>query len=139
MAVSPAAKDADYLVPMAGQISRFTGHNCPTALMQFAIERVIDETSDLSVYETNANLLYNELTRIGYKLVKPMGTFYMMPRVPSANGDANEWCWKAARELGLITVPGDSFQCPGHFRISYCVPTEMIEKAIPLFEKAYSF
>ncbi len=143
MAVNPAAKDADYIVPMAGQVSRFTGHNCPTALMQLAIERVLDETSDLSIYETNAELLYKELTRIGYKVVKPMGTFYMMPRVPVKDGeelgDANEWCWKAARELGLITVPGDSFLCPGHFRISYCVPTEMIEKAIPLFEKAYEF
>ena len=137
MAVNPAAKDADYIVPMAGQISRFTGHNCPTALMQFAIERVIDETSDLSIYEKNAELLYKELTRIGYSIVKPMGTFYMMPKTPTP--DANEWCWKAARELGLITVPGDSFECPGHFRISYCVPTEMIEKAIPLFEKAFNF
>ena len=139
MAVNPAAKDAELLVPMAGQVSRFTGHNCPTALMQLAIERVIDETSDLSIYEKNANLLYEKLTRFGYEIVKPMGTFYMMPRVPGASGDANEWCWKVARELGLITVPGDSFQCPGHFRISYCVPTEMIEKALPLFEKAYNF
>jgi aspartate aminotransferase len=137
MAVNPAAKDADLLVPMAGQISRFTGHNCPTALMQFAIERVIDETSDLSIYEKNAELLYTELTRIGYSIVKPMGTFYMMPKTPFE--DANEWCWKAARELGLITVPGDSFECPGHFRISYCVPTEMIEKSIPLFEQAFNF
>ena len=137
MAVNPAAKDADLLVPMAGQISRFTGHNCPTALMQFAIERVIDETSDLSIYEKNAELLYTELTRIGYSVVKPMGTFYMMPKTPFE--DANEWCWKAARELGLITVPGDSFECPGHFRISYCVPTEMIEKSIPLFEQAFNF
>ena len=47
----------------------------------------------------------------------------------------NEFCWKAAKELGLIIVPGDSFDCPGYFRISYCVPTELIEKAIPLFEK----
>ena len=143
MAVNPAAKDADLIVPMAGQVSRFTGHNCPTALMQFAIERVIDETSDLGIYEKNAKLLYDELTRIGYKIVKPMGTFYMMPRVPGSTNeeprDANDWCWKTARSLGLITVPGDSFYCPGHFRISYCVPTEMIEEAIPLFEEAYNF
>ena len=138
MAVNPAARDADLLVPMAGQVSRFTGHNCPTALMQFAIERVIDETSDLSIYEKNANLLYNALTEIGYEVVKPMGTFYMMPKVPNG-GDANDWCWKAAKNLGLITVPGDSFICPGHFRISYCVPTEMIEKAIPLFKETFKF
>lgn len=136
-AVNPAAKDADYLVPMMGQVSRFTGHNCPTALMQFAVEKCLDETSDLSIYERNANLLYDALTKIGYKCVKPMGTFYMFPESPCE--DANEFCWKAAKELGLIIVPGDSFDCPGHFRISYCVPTELVEKAIPLFEKAYHF
>ncbi len=136
-AVNPKAKDAEYLVPMMGQISRFTGHNCPTALMQFAVEKVLDETSDLSVYETNANILYEALINIGYHCVRPMGTFYMFPESPTA--DANEFCWKAAKELGLITVPGDSFACPGHFRISYCVPTELVKKAIPLFEKAYHF
>lgn len=136
-AVNPKAKDADYLVPMMGQISRFTGHNCPTALMQFAVEKCLDETADLSVYEKNANLLYQALTEIGYRCVRPMGTFYMFPETPCE--DANAFCWKAARELGLITVPGDSFECPGHFRISYCVPTSQVEKAIPLFEKAYHF
>ncbi len=135
MAVNPKAKDAEFLVPMAGQVSRFTGHNCPTALMQLAIEKVVDMTSDLSIYEKNAELLYNALTEIGYKCVKPLGTFYMFPQSPIP--DANEFCWKAAKELGLIIVPGDSFECPGHFRISYCVPTELIEKAIPLFKAAY--
>ena len=133
MAVNPKAKDADYLVPMAGQISRFTGHNCPSSIMQLAIERVINDTSDLSIYEKNAELLYNALSAQGYEIVKPMGTFYMFPKSPIP--DANEFCWKAARELGLIIVPGDSFDCPGYFRISYCVATEQIERAIPLFEK----
>ena len=137
MAVNPKAKDAEYLVAMAGQISRFTGHNCPSSIMQLAIEKVIDDTCDLSIYERNAELLYNALTKIGYEVVKPMGTFYMFPKSPIP--DANEFCWKGAKELGLIIVPGDSFECPGYFRISYCVPTELIEKAIPLFEKLYNF
>jgi hypothetical protein len=51
MAVNPKAKDADYLVAMAGQVSRFTGHNCPSSIMQLAIEKVIDDTCDLSIYE----------------------------------------------------------------------------------------
>ena len=135
LAVNPKAVDAAKIVPMCGQISRFTGHNCPSSLMQRAIEPVLDETSDLSIYETNANLLYEALTRIGYSVVKPGGTFYMFPKAPI--DDANEFCWTAAKELGLIIVPGDSFECPGHFRISYCVPTEQIERAIPLFEELY--
>ena len=135
LAVNPKAKDADLIVPMCGQISRFTGHNCPSSLMQLAVEPVLYETSDLSIYEKNAVLLYDALTRIGYTVVKPGGTFYMFPRSPIA--DANEFCWTAAKELGLIIVPGDSFECPGHFRISYCVPTGQIEKAIPLFEDLF--
>ncbi|MGN0435999.1 MAG: pyridoxal phosphate-dependent aminotransferase [Wujia sp.] len=135
VAVNPAAKDADIIVPMCGQISRFTGHNCPPSIIQLAVEKVLDKTSDLSVYETNKNILYKELTGIGYHVVEPGGTFYMFPR--TLTSDANEFCWRAAKELNLIIVPGDSFYCPGHFRISYCVNTDMVERSIPLFEKLY--
>lgn len=135
VAVNPACNDAKLIVLMCGQISRYTGHNCPPSIIQLGVENVIDMTSDLSIYETNKNLLFKELTRIGYQVVEPGGTFYMFPRALIA--DANEFCWKAAKELDLILVPGDSFNCPGHFRIAYCVPTSMLEKAIPLFEKLY--
>ncbi|MDE6026359.1 MAG: pyridoxal phosphate-dependent aminotransferase [Lachnospiraceae bacterium] len=135
VAVNPACKDASLIVLMCGQISRFTGHNCPPSIIQLAIEKILDTTSDLSIYEKNKNILYKELTRIGYHIVEPGGTFYMFPR--SLTEDANEFCWRAAKELDLITVPGDSFHCPGHFRISYCVTTDMIERSIPLFEKLY--
>lgn len=136
VAVNPACKDAKLIVLMCGQISRFTGHNCPPSIIQLGVEKILDMTSDLSIYETNKNILYKELTRIGYHVVEPGGTFYMFPRtlIP----DANEFCWTAAKELNLIIVPGDSFNCPGHFRISYCVTTDMVEKSIPLFEKLYN-
>ena len=135
VAVNPKAKDAEYIVPMCGQISRFTGHNCPPSIIQLAVEKVLDITSDLSIYERNADKLYRELTRIGYHIVKPGGTFYMFPR--ALTGDANEFCWRAARELNLIIVPSDSFRVPGHFRISYCVTEDVVEQSIPLFEKLY--
>ena len=135
VAVNPKAYMAEKIVPMCGQISRFTGHNCPSSLMQRAIEGELYNTSDLSIYEENALLLYDALTKIGYEIVRPGGTFYMFPKSPIE--DANLFCWTGAKELGLIIVPGDSFECPGHFRISYCVPTEQIRKAIPLFEELY--
>lgn len=135
VAVNPACKNAKLIVLMCGQISRFTGHNCPPSIIQLGIEKILDTTSDLSIYEENKNILYRELTRIGYHIVEPGGTFYMFPR--SLSEDANEFCWKAAKELDLILVPGDSFNCPGHFRISYCVTTDMVKRSIPLFEKLY--
>ncbi|MBS6516265.1 MAG: pyridoxal phosphate-dependent aminotransferase, partial [Bifidobacterium longum] len=80
VAVNPTATDADLLVPMMGQISRGTGHNCPPSSIQLGVAKVIDQTADLNVYETNMNLLYDALTGIGFDVVRPGGTFYIFPK-----------------------------------------------------------
>lgn len=134
VAVNPKCKDAELIINMCGQVSRFTGHNCPSSLIQLGVARVLDETSDLSIYEKNKNILYKELTAMGYECVEPDGTFYMFPKTPIA--DANEFCNMTAHELDLILVPGDSFMCPGHMRLAYCTTTDMVERSLPLFEKA---
>lgn len=116
VAVNPKCKDAELIINMCGQVSRFTGHNCPSSLIQLGVAKVLDETSDLSIYEKNKNILYKELTAMGYECVEPGGTFYMFPKTPIA--DANEFCNMTAHELDLILVPGDSFMCPGHMRLA---------------------
>ena len=70
VAVNPRATDAELIVPMCGQISRGTGHNCPGSSVQLAVAKVVDETSDLSVYEKNMNLLYDALVRLGVALLR---------------------------------------------------------------------
>lgn len=132
IAVNPACKDAAKIVDMCGQISRGIGHNCPPSLIQLAVARVLDQTADLSVYENNKNILYRELTRIGYQIVEPGGTFYMFPKALEESAAA--FCEKA-KQHDLLLVPSDSFGVPGHFRISYCVPTEKVERSIPVFEQ----
>lgn len=134
VAVNPKCKDAELIINMCGQVSRFTGHNCPSSLIQLGVAKVLDETSDLSIYEKNKNIMYKELTAMGYECVEPGGTFYMFPKTPIA--DANEFCNMTAHELDLILVPGDSFMCPGHMRLAYCTTTDMVERSLPLFEKA---
>ena len=134
VAVNPKCKDAELIINMCGQVSRFTGHNCPSSLIQLGVAKVLDETSDLSIYEKNKNILYKELTAMGYECIEPGGTFYMFPKTPIA--DANEFCNMTAHELDLILVPGDSFMCPGHMRLAYCTTTDMVERSLPLFEKA---
>lgn len=134
VAVNPKCKDAELIINMCGQVSRFTGHNCPSSLIQLGVAKVLDETSDMSIYEKNKNILYKELTAMGYECVEPGGTFYMFPKTPIA--DANEFCNMTAHELDLILVPGDSFMCPGHMRLAYCTTTDMVERSLPLFEKA---
>ncbi len=134
VAVNPKCKDAELIVLMCGQISRFTGHNCPPSMIQLGVAEVIDMTADLSIYETNKNILFTELTKMGYDCVEPGGTFYMFPKTPIA--DSDKFCRTVADELNLVLVPGDSFLCPGHMRIAYCTTTDLVERALPLFEKA---
>lgn len=131
LAVNPKATDADLIAAMCGQISRGIGHNCPASTSQLAVARVIDETSDLSVYETNRNLLYDALTRIGFEVVKPDGTFYIFPK--ALEEDAAAFCRKALA-YDLILVPSDNFGCPGYFRMAYCIDTEKVKRSIPVLE-----
>lgn len=132
IAVNPECDEVNILVDVFGQISRGIGHNCPPSLMQLAIETVLDKTADLSVYEKNKEILFEELTKLGFECVKPGGTFYMFPRALEEN--ANHFCEKA-KEFDLLLVPGDSFGCPGHFRISYCVDTDKVIRSLDAFRK----
>lgn len=132
IAVNPACEDSALLVEMFGQISRGIGHNCPPSIIQLAVTKALYDTADLSVYETNKNILYTELTKMGFEIVEPGGTFYMFPK--ALEEDALAFC-NRAKELDLLLVPSNSFGVPGHFRISYCIPTEKVERSIPVFQK----
>ena len=132
VAVNPVCTDAVAIVEMCGQISRGTGHNCPTYIMQLAVAETIDLTADLSVYETNMNILYKELTDLGFTCTKPGGTFYIFPR--ALEEDAVAFCNKALK-YDLILVPSDSFGCPGFFRMAYCIDTEKVERSLPALRK----
>lgn len=127
VAVNPYCKDAEDMIQMCGQISRGIGHNCPPSIIQLAVSRVLDKTADLSVYETNRNLLYRELKALGFECVKPGGTFYIFPK--ALEEDAVEFCKKALK-YDLILVPGDTFGAPGYFRMAYCVDTEKVERSL---------
>jgi aspartate aminotransferase len=39
------------------------------------------------------------------------------------------------QEENILTVPGSGFGGPGHFRIAYCVSEDVIERALPGFER----
>ena len=132
IAVNPACKDAELIINMCGQISRGIGHNCPSSLIQLGVAKVLDITSDLKVYETNMNLIYNELMDLGFTCVKPGGTFYIFPK--ALEEDAVAFCKKALK-YDLVLVPSNSFGCPGHFRMAYCIQTEKVERSLKALRK----
>lgn len=111
---------------------RVLGYVCAPSLFQKVIERCIDDTADVSVYKRNRDLLFNSLTDMGFECVYPDGAFYLF--VKAMEEDSRAFC-ERAKEYELLLVPADSFGTPGYVRVSYCVQTETIEKALPAFEK----
>lgn len=127
VAANPKCRDAELISAICGQISRGMGHNCPPSIIQMAVAEVVDLTADMSVYETNMNLLYQELTALGFSCVKPGGTFYIFPK--TLEEDATAFCQKAL-QYDLVLVPSDSFGVPGYFRMAYCIDTEKVERSL---------
>ncbi|WP_373899746.1 pyridoxal phosphate-dependent aminotransferase [Haloimpatiens sp. FM7315] len=112
--------------------ARASGHVCAPTLFQRVIEKCVDVKPNLETYEKNRNLLYDSFTKMGYNCAKPDGAFYLFFEAPKGY-TALEFSEKAKKQNVLI-VPGDDFGCPNHLRLSYCVTTEQIEKALPIFE-----
>ena len=71
------------------------------------------------------------MTSYGFEVVKPQGAFYLFIKAPMEN--AKEFS-EVAKTFELLIVSSDSFGCPGYARISYCVKTEQIIRALPAFK-----
>lgn len=121
---------------MAGLIfsNRVLGFVNAPALFQRVVKDVQNVTIDVEPYRRRRDLIYNELTRIGYEVVKPQGAFYFFPKSPLA--DEMEFIpLLTARKV--LVVPGRGFGTPGYFRISYCFPDRVIEGALTGLAEAY--
>ena len=128
--VSPRAKEFSALYAAVCGAGRALGFVCAPSLFQQLIPDVLGLTVDLSAYEANRRLLLDSLTAYGFSVVPPSGAFYLFIKAPG--GDANAFC-ERAKEQEILLVPSDDFGCPGYVRLSYCVTTEQIERALPAF------
>ncbi len=132
IAFSDEAEDSAILLGVLAGAARDMSYVGVPTLFQMVIERCVDETSDLSVYQRNKDILYSGLVSMGYECVEPGGTFYAFPR--SLEPDAAAFC-ERARKYDLVLVPGDGFGCPGHVRIAFCTSTDKVERSLERFEK----
>lgn len=120
------------VMPALNVANRILGFVNAPSLFQRVIAKCLDSTVDMNIYKRNRDLLYNHLIKIGFSCVKPEGAFYLFPKslIPDDVEFANE-----AKKFNLLIVPGSSFKCPGHFRLSYCISYDKIEKSLDSFDK----
>lgn len=132
LAVSPRAADAERLFEAATFCNRTLGFVNAPSLFQHAVADCLDLSVDVQRYLERRELLLGHLQGLGFDIVPPGGAFYLFPRTPIAD-DA-----QFVRELieeRLLVVPGSGFGCPGHFRVSYAVPMDAIERSLPAWNR----
>ncbi len=132
IAVNPKAENAREIYAAVCGAGRTLGYVCAPALFQRVAAACDGLTADLSVYKRNRDLLYNGLTDCGFTCIYPDGAFYLF--VKAAEEDAAAFC-ERAKKYELLLVDGKDFGYKGWVRIAYCVQTERIEKALPLFRE----
>lgn len=130
--VIPSEIDDYSLIFDAASIStRILGFVNAPSLMQRAVAKCLEESTDIEAYNQNRKLLYSGLKDSGFECSYPQGAFYMWMKTPC---DDKEFC-HMAKKYNILVVPGSSFACPGYVRIAYCVGEKTIEGALPGFKK----
>lgn len=131
LVIPDEAEDFENLVSACNVATRILGFVNAPSLQQLAIEKCLGETSDISAYDKNRELLYTKLTEYGFECTKPQGAFYLFVKCPI---DEKEFVEKA-KELRLLLVGGKSFACEGYVRLAYCVSYKTIQDSLAQFKK----
>jgi aspartate aminotransferase len=101
--------------------------------MQYAMGDLEKASVDVAALQRRRDRIVRALDEMGYETVKPEGTFYVLVRSPLEDDVA--FTRLLARE-NVFVLPGRLFELPGWFRISLTANDDMVERALPGFERA---
>jgi aspartate aminotransferase len=133
LALSPCLPEFQALRDACTFANRILGFINAPAIWQWVIAEVADLQIDPRPYQEKRDLLWEGLTRFGYEVTKPQGTFYMFPKAPIADDLAFV---RGLMDEGILAVPGSGFGRSGYFRLSLTIPLQTIQRALPGFERA---
>ncbi|MFC1915747.1 pyridoxal phosphate-dependent aminotransferase [Chloroflexota bacterium] len=133
IAIHPECHQREELVNGFIHCNRTLGFVNASALMQHVVRHLQAVTISVTEYQQKRDFLYENLTEMGYTMVKPQGAFYMFPKSPLE--DDVDFV-RELQQLKVLTVPGRGFGTPGHFRIAYCVEDKVLEGSLAGFRKA---
>ncbi|BAK81460.1 pyridoxal phosphate-dependent aminotransferase [Candidatus Arthromitus sp. SFB-rat-Yit] len=88
-------------------------------------------------FRARRDFVYNRLIKMGFKVEKPMGAFYIFPSLEGiASKDSYDFCVDLIKYAGVACVPGSAFgeMGEGYMRISYCNSIDELEKGLVRIE-----
>ena len=124
--------EAEQVISAATIANRVCGAVNAPSLIQRALIRCIDASTDIEAYNANRELLYGGLKELGFECAKPQGAFYLFVKAP--DGDDGHFV-DVCKKYNVLVVPGKSFACADYVRLAYCVSNDMIRRSLPAFKK----
>jgi aspartate aminotransferase len=109
------------------------GHAVPNAVLQRALGDLEKLSVDVKALQRRRDRMVESLHSGGYDVHSPEGTFYLLPRSPIPDDIA--FTERLARDK-VFVLPGTLVEMPGWFRISVTGNDEMVERALPILERA---
>lgn len=115
---------------------------CPVSFVQYAAARALQDPRSRAAtesmrqeYQKRRDYLYKRLSNVdGLVVNRPMGAFYMFPRV---DFEDNVFAEKLLSEGRVVVVPGSAFGTygRGHVRLCYATSMSNIEEATSRIER----
>ena len=135
LAIHPGAAFRDEL--KAGLIfsMRALGQVSANATLQRCAAELVDVPRDSvrEFYRQRRDRVAAALDEMGLEAPPLEGAFYAFPKSPEPDDLA--FC-RRSLDKGLVVVPGTAFGVPGHFRLSYAVPEDVLERGLALLKQA---
>lgn len=133
LAVHPEMEDKANLLDALTLANRILGFVNAPALMQRVVAELQDVSVDTSIYARRKELICSVLKDAGFTFTEPKGAFYVFPQTPISD---DVKFVALLQEEKILAVPGTGFGSPGHMRIAFCIPGDVITRSAESFKRA---
>ena len=134
IAVGADVPEVDTLMDALIFCNRTLGFNNAPALAQKVVAEYLDVLPDVADYQAKRDILYKELTALGFETNLPEGAFYFFMKVPAGFESSVDFANYVADKHQILVVPGSGFGCEGYVRLSYCVKMEVVERSLKAWQ-----
>lgn len=133
LAVHPEIEEKRQLIDGLTLANRILGFVNAPALMQRVVAELQEVSVDSSIYAARKETLCKILHEAGFEFTEPKGAFYVFPQTPLSD---DVKFVNLLQEEKILAVPGVGFGSPGHMRLAFCIPEELIAKSAEGFKRA---
>ncbi|MCB0005639.1 MAG: aminotransferase class I/II-fold pyridoxal phosphate-dependent enzyme, partial [Anaerolineales bacterium] len=133
IAISPEMPEREAMRNAIFTMQANCGYAFASALLQHALADLEPLCIDMEQMQVKRDRLVEGLREAGYEVHAPEGTFYLLPKAPLADDIA--FADQLAAE-GVLVLPGTICEMPGYLRLSLTANEAMIDRALPVFQRA---